>query len=125
MTGVDGVPRQQSSDPSFPRASQILAENENQAVFSVTLIVLFPGNHLDANAMTDKRGHQVAVSAIKAVSDSQCLVTHLAKELVGTVPHPEIQALEPLKFELLTIPENRHENPCYRRRARYLHRWVG
>jgi hypothetical protein len=30
--------------------------------------------------------------------------------VIGAVPHPEIDALKPLELELLTIPDQRHEN---------------
>jgi hypothetical protein len=101
----------QPSDQSHSKRRQILAEDEDQIVLSVTFIVFFAGNRLDAQAVADKCVGQVSVSTIAGVPVSQRLVAHLAQDMAGAVPHPEIDPLKPLELELLTIPDQRHENP--------------
>jgi len=47
------------------------------------------------------------------VSISQCLLADLAEDLLGIITHPEVDAVAPFEFELLTTPDQWHGNPTF------------
>jgi hypothetical protein len=74
----------------------------------MTLLVFCSGNHFDAQAVAYKRCRQISIFAIMNVSISQYLVANLAEDLLGIGTHPEIDAVAPFEFELLTTPDEWH-----------------
>src|SRR6266853_2044619 len=96
--------------PSHRERRQISAENEDQIVGSVTLLVFFAGNRFDALPVAEKSVRQARVFAVAGAPVPQRFVRDLAEDMRGAVFHREIDALEPLELELLVIPDQWHEN---------------
>jgi hypothetical protein len=89
---------------------QILTEDKYQIIWSIVCVVIFTRNLLDALAMADESVYQAGIFAVTVTPVSQCFVTDLAKDVVRSLAHPEVNALEPLEFELLLTPNQWHAN---------------
>jgi hypothetical protein len=74
----------------------------------VALSVLFGGNRFDSLSVADERIRQAGIVAVADASVPQCLISDIAKNVVGTIPHPKMDSLRPLEFEMLLAFDQWH-----------------
>jgi hypothetical protein len=75
----------------------------------VALSVLFSSNRFDSLSVANERIRQAGIFTISSASVPQSFVGDIAKNIVGTIPHPKMDSLRPLEFEML-VAFDHHRN---------------